>query len=71
MKYNLKNRPTKEYNKTYTSDDLAMLVLDFDEWLEGFQKELRQIYRTEENYSKRFKISAESLIVQILGEKVE
>ena len=62
MKYNLKNRPHSRIRHVY--------LLEFEEWFEGFQKELRQILeecKTTDKYDYDNE-TYESCVREILGE---
>ena len=79
MKFNLKNRPRLRTTILgYSYSD----VCKFEEWFEGFEKELRQKLESNLNFLRSFNIPPQdpsyaklwaeiSLIKEILGEKNE
>lgn len=69
MNHNLKNRP--RYGTLIQSESYIMALQKYDEWFEGFEKELRAMVHQPE-YSDEYKLySAEDVIKQILGEEPE
>ena len=60
MKFNLKNRPD-------TGDALAKAV--FDEWFEGFEKELRESLDALTDFENHYDAGRKAVLRQILGDE--
>ena len=68
MKFNLKNKPKVNWQ----SENLMLLWEDFsqiEKWFEGFEKELKELYKNEKRiYGRSSIMDAKDLIKEILGE---
>ena len=65
MKFNLKNRPKIDKKKAKSLE--LYMAISIEEWFEGFQKELQQMYKSVDDVKDNEDSGRFFLIQEILG----